>query len=132
MHASAALCTGGMFDVPGRKAKGAPQLTDLHWEDPLVVQDVLRPVHERVDVLGRGQLRRLLVPHPVFPQVFVSAQMGRRHRVGQLQLPQRREGSSIPEEDERTKMKTQGKGKDEDKDEPGPRRHDRALRAEQG
>lgn len=41
--------------------------TDLIREDFLVVQDPLRPVHQRVDVLGSGQLRWPLVLHAVFP-----------------------------------------------------------------
>ena len=46
--------------------------THLAREDLLVVKQSLRPVHQCVDVLRRGQLRRLLVSYPVFPQVFVS------------------------------------------------------------
>ena len=52
---------------------GIEARTHLAWEDLLIIQQSLRPVHERVDVLRRGQLRCLLVPYAVFPEVFVSA-----------------------------------------------------------
>lgn len=46
--------------------------TDGVWEDGLVIEDALRPVHERVDIFGRGKLRWALVAHAIFPKVFVS------------------------------------------------------------
>jgi hypothetical protein len=46
--------------------------TDGIREDGLVVEDVLGPVHEGVDILGRGKLRGALVTYAVFPEVLVS------------------------------------------------------------
>ncbi len=46
--------------------------TDRIREDGFVVKDILSPVHESVDILGRGKLRGALVAHAVFPEIFVS------------------------------------------------------------
>jgi hypothetical protein len=46
--------------------------TDSIREDGFVIEDILSPVHEGVDILGRGELRGALVTHAVFPKVFVS------------------------------------------------------------
>ena len=46
--------------------------TDGIREDSLVVEDILAPVHEGIDVRGRGKLRRAFVAHAIFPEVFVS------------------------------------------------------------
>ena len=46
--------------------------TDRIREDGFVVEDILSPVHEGVDILGRGKLRGALVAHAVFPEIFVS------------------------------------------------------------
>lgn len=45
--------------------------TYLIWEDVLVVQDVLSPIHQSVDVLWSWKLCRPLVLDTVFPQVLV-------------------------------------------------------------
>jgi hypothetical protein len=46
--------------------------TDSIREDSLVVEDILSPVHEGVDILRRGKLCGTLVAHAVFPEIFVS------------------------------------------------------------
>jgi hypothetical protein len=46
--------------------------TDRIREDGLVVEDILGPVHEGVDILGRGKLCGSLVAHAIFPEIFVS------------------------------------------------------------
>ena len=46
--------------------------TDSIREDGLVIEDILGPVHEGVDILGRGKLRGALVTYAVFPKVLVS------------------------------------------------------------
>lgn len=49
------------------------KLTNLVREHTLVVEQALCPVHQRIDVLRRGQLRRALVLCTVFPEVLVPA-----------------------------------------------------------
>ena len=46
--------------------------TDRIWEHRLIVEDILCPVHERIDVLRCRQFRRTLVLLPIFPEVFIS------------------------------------------------------------
>ena len=41
-------------------------------KDSLIVQYVLCPVHECVDVVWRGKLCGALVAHPIFPKILVS------------------------------------------------------------
>jgi hypothetical protein len=41
-------------------------------KDSLIVQYVLCPVHECIDVVRRSKLRGTLVAHPILPKVFVS------------------------------------------------------------
>ena len=41
-------------------------------KDSLIVQNVLCPVHEGVDVIRRSKLRRALVAHTVFPKILIS------------------------------------------------------------
>ena len=46
--------------------------TYLVRENIFVVQESLRPVHERIDVVWGGELRWPLVSHTIFPKVLVS------------------------------------------------------------
>ena len=41
-------------------------------KDCLIVQDILCPVHEGVNVIRRSKLRGALVAHPVLPKILVS------------------------------------------------------------
>ena len=50
--------------------------TDLVWEDGLVVEETLDPVHECVDVVGCRELSRSFVRHAVFPEIFVPGPCG--------------------------------------------------------
>lgn len=54
-----------------QKKDGEDDCTYLIWEDVLVVQNALSPVHQRVDVFWSGEFGRLLVLHAVFPQVLI-------------------------------------------------------------
>lgn len=64
------------YTLRQRRKKQQPGITggctDGIREDGLVVEDILGPVHEGVDVLGRGKLRGALVTYAVFPKVLVS------------------------------------------------------------
>lgn len=62
--------------------------TYLIWEDILVVQDVLGPVHQSIDVLWGWKFGRLFVLDPVFPQVLVPT--------GRLEMDMGTDGGSIP------------------------------------
>jgi len=60
----------GVFERPRERH------TDRIREDGLVIEDILGPVHEGVDILGRGKLRGALVTHAVFPKVLISRARG--------------------------------------------------------
>jgi len=47
--------------------------TYLIWEYILVVQEVLGPVHQRVNVFRSWKFGRFLVLDTVFPQVFIPS-----------------------------------------------------------
>jgi hypothetical protein len=47
--------------------------TDGVWEDSLVVEDILSPVHESINIFGRRKLCGAFVAHAIFPKVFVSS-----------------------------------------------------------
>src|SRR5260221_14670946 len=60
--------------------------TDGIREYGLVIEDVLGPVHEGVDILGRGKLRGALVTYAVFPKVLVSDFVKRYDLSSQLRV----------------------------------------------
>ena len=47
--------------------------TDLVGKDGLVLEEVLCPVHERIDIVRGRELGGAFVLVAIFPQVFVSA-----------------------------------------------------------
>lgn len=61
---------GWQFHIQGF-APSNKKRTNLVWEDPLVIENVLRPVHQSVDVVRRSKLGGPLVLDAVFPEVFV-------------------------------------------------------------
>lgn len=46
--------------------------TNLIGEMPFVIEKALGPVHQRVDVFGRGKFRGTFVLDAVLPEIFVS------------------------------------------------------------
>jgi hypothetical protein len=61
------------YDQVSRAEKGMTGGdTDGIREDCLIIKDALGPIHERVDILGRGELCRTLVAYTIFPEVFIS------------------------------------------------------------
>jgi hypothetical protein len=62
--------------VRGAETKSSGERrTDGVWEDGLIVEKILGPVHEGINILRRGKLCGALVAHAIFPEVFVSRLM---------------------------------------------------------